>query len=253
MKVAIVTGASAGLGVEFVKQIDAGFDIDEIWLVARRLEPMEKLARELTRAKGVPIVADLTTDEGISAVAGKLAQVRPELELLVNNAGFGLFGRFAEIDRDNQLKIIDLNIRALTHLTHVGLEYMGRGGIIIQVASLVGFFPACGLSVYAATKAYVVSFTSALAGELKDRGIKCVACCPGMMRTEFVDVASKYHQLFFYDIAKADPVKVAAAALAHGRQGKVISIKGFFLQIASLLTHLLPRSLFVRFTRRDLP
>ncbi len=239
--------------MEFARQIDAGFDVDEIWLVARRREPMEELARELTRVKGVPIVADLTTPEGIGAVVERLAQVRPELEILVNNAGFGLFGRFAELDRDNQLEIIDLNIRALTELTHRGLEYMDRGGMIIQVASLVGFFPACGLSVYAATKAYIVSFASALAGELKERGITCVACCPGMMRTEFVDAASKYQQMHFYEIAKADPAKVAASALAHGRRGKVVSIHGFFLKTVILFSRLLPRGLYIWFTRRDLP
>jgi short-subunit dehydrogenase len=253
MKVAVVTGASAGLGAEFVRQIDAGFDVDELWLVARRRRPMEELARELTRARGVPIVADLSTDEGLGFLFDRLEKGQPDLKLLVNNAGVGMFGHFEKIDKKKQLEMIDLNVRSLTEITHQALKYMSEGGIIVQVASIVGLFPLSGWSVYSATKAYIISFSCGLAGELKSRGIKCTVCCPGLMKTDFWAASSGRLKMPFFNLVSVDPKKVAAKALAHARRGKLVSIKGFLMRFFDLLIGILPRSIFVYFARRMLP
>jgi short-subunit dehydrogenase len=243
-----VTGASSGLGVHFARQVDAEIELDELWIVARRLEPMERVCAELTRARGVPIAADLSTPEGVARVLDRLAEAAPDLRILVNNAGFAMSGRFAELDEARQLEMIDLNVRALTQLTRRGVEHMGEGGLLIHVASVLGMIPASGWSVYAATKAFVVAFSTSLAGELEDRGIHSTVCCPGPMQTEFYDVAGNQEALPFF----VDPAKVAATALKHVRAGKLVSIKGATMKSASLMSRLLPRGAFVWGTKRRL-
>jgi short-subunit dehydrogenase len=248
LRVGIVTGASSGLGAHFVRQLDSDFDLDEIWLVARRFAPMERLCRQLTRTRGVPIAADLSTDEGVEIVLGRIAEQRPDLRILINNAAFAMSGRFSELDRDRQLQMIDLNVRALTRLSHGGLPAMGEGSLLINVASVLGMIPASGWSVYAATKAYVIAFTTSLAGELEEQGINCTVCCPGPMETEFYDIAGSEEALPFF----VDPAKVAALAIKHARAGKLVSIKGGTMKSASLMSRILPRSAFVWGTKRRL-
>ena len=245
-RIALVTGASAGLGAHFARQVDADGEVEEIWLVARRRAPMDALAAELTRTRGVPIEADLSSAAGVRAVAERLAAEQPDLRILVNNAGFAQSGRFASLDRARQLEMIDLNVRALTELTHLGLEWMGPGGVIVQVSSVLGMLPASGWSVYAGTKAYVINFGVALAGELAERGIKCTVCCPGPMRTEFYEVAGEGRAMPLY----VDPGRVAELALRHGRRGKLISIKGLLMKLGALMSRLLPRRLIVWGARR---
>ena len=250
MKVGIVTGASSGLGVHFARQVDTdpALDLDEVWRVARREPPMERLASELERARGVVIGADLTTPEGVGAVSDRLARERPDLRVLVNNAGFAMSGRFDQLDEVRQLEMIDLNIRALTQLSWRGIPHMDQGSLLINVASVLGMIPASGWSVYAATKAYVIGFTTSLAGELEARGIRCSVCCPGPMGTEFYDVAGSEDKLPL----NVDPSKVAALAIKHARAGKLISIKGAAMKSASLISRLLPRGAFVWGTKRRL-
>lgn len=250
MKLAIVTGASSGLGVHFARALDADptVEIDELWLVARRIEPMERLAGELGRVRAVPLSADLSTREGVAAIADRLSETAPDLRVLVNNAGFALSGRAAELDEAQQLAMIDLNVRALTQLTLRGLRWMGKGSLLINVASVVGMIPAAGWSVYGATKAYVIGFTTSLAGEIEGRGIGCTVCCPGPMSTEFYDVAGS-EEKFPLDV---DPAAVAALAIKHARAGKLVSIKGAAMKSASLFSRLLPRRMFVWGTKRRL-
>jgi len=249
-RVGIVTGASSGLGLRFARLLDADpeLDLDELWLVARREEPMERLARELARARGVVIGADLATEEGVTTVTDRLDRERPDLRVLVNNAGFAMSGRAIELDEARQLGMIDLNVRALTRLSLRGIRHMGHGSLLINVASVLGMIPASGWSVYAATKAYVVSFTTSLAGEVDERGIGCTVCCPGPMATEFYDVAGSADRLPVY----VDPARVAALALKHARAGKLVSIKGAAMKSASLMSRLLPRAAFVWGTKRRL-
>jgi len=250
MKVGIVTGASSGLGVHFARQLDADprIDLDELWLVARREAPMERLASELERSRGVVIRADLTTEEGLGVASDRLDQERPELRVLVNNAGFAMSGRFDELDEARQLQMIDLNVRALTQLSRRGIPHMDRGSLLINVASVIGMIPASGWSVYAATKAYVIAFTTSLAGEVERKGIRCTVCCPGPMDTEFYDVAESDDKVPM----NMDPAEVAALAIKHARAGKLVSIKGAAMKSASLMSRLLPRGAFVWGTKKRL-
>ena len=249
MRVAIVTGGSAGLGVEFVRGIERRFDVDEIWMVARREEPMVKLASSLEGVVGVPVVADLATDEGVGVLIDRMERERPDLKLLVNNAGFGHIGRFSEMEDARVSQMMDLNVKSLARLTLAGLKWMNRGASIIQVASVLGFIPASGWSLYSASKAFVISFSCGLSGELRSRGIGCTVCCPGPMKTEFYDVAGEAPDIPFM----LKPGAVADLALAHARRGKMISVKGIMMKLtAFFFSKILPRGLFVWATRRTL-
>jgi uncharacterized protein len=249
MKVAVVTGASSGLGAEFARQIEAGLDTDEIWLVARREEPMQALAAGFSRARGVCMALDLGSAQGRAALVSRLAERDADVRLLVNSAGFGMHGRFETLDLDRQLAMIDLNVRALTEITRGCLARMREGSAIINVASVIGLAPAAGWAVYAATKAYVVSFSCALAAELGPRGIRCTACCPGPMKTGFFDLAGEGSDGLPFHV---DPSRVAKLALRHARKGKPVSVQGFWMRLAALLFKLSPRGAVARASARGL-
>ena len=184
---AVVTGASAGIGEEFARQLAAaGFDLT---LVARREERLAALAAELSAAHGIRAevrAADLSRDEDISALAGYLAQL-PDLVLLVNNAGFGTRGSFTEVPLERTLDMIRVHVTASVTLSRAALLGMlpRRQGAIINVSSVAAFFPSGGGATYGATKAYLNAFSEALAAEVKDAGIKVQALCPGFTATEF--------------------------------------------------------------------
>ena len=248
-RVAVVTGASSGLGVEFALQIDQGWELDEIWLVARREGALAEVGGRLTRATGVAIAADLSTPEGVQRVLGKLEEESPDLRLLVNNAGYGRMGRFDRLPIDSQLGMIDLNCRALAEMTHGGLGHMSEGAIVIQVASSAGFTPIPYFAIYAATKAFVIEFTVALGAELRERGIHALTVCPGPVRTEFHQVATSEEG----GTTKVDepktavgPEKVVARALHHARRKRWFSIFGAAMKMVPFVSRLTTR----RFTAR---
>lgn len=243
-RIAIVTGASAGLGVEYVRQAETQFQLDEIWLVARRREPMAKVAAELKNARGVLVPLDLSRLEECKKLADKLRAENPEIILLVNNAGYGKVGRFEALGLEDQLGEIDVNITALTYLTHAALPFFGKNSFILQVASSIGFCPAPLMAVYAATKAYVVSFTYALRDEYRGRGVGITAVCPGPVATEFLDVAlppgmeRKGTRVHLAAKAK-DVVELSFYDLKAGR---AVSIYGWTVRAFVLAAGLLPAS-----------
>ena len=195
-KIALITGASSGMGADFARQIDARGEVQEIWVVARRRDRLEALVMELKNTRGVIIEADLGEESGITLVRQKLETEKPEVVLFVNNAGYGKIGNFTELSRQDNLGMVDLNIRTLTALTYDVLPFMGMGSSLIQVASLAAFLPISTMAVYAASKAYVLSFSTALAVELESRKISVTSLCPGPVATEFFEVAAgiKGHQ-----------------------------------------------------------
>ncbi len=186
-RIALITGASSGIGAELAREFAARGH--RVALTARRTAALEALAAELaTASAGPPIVipCDLSLPGGSEVIAAALAAERVEVEYLVNNAGYGLFGRALELDRAEQLGIVDVNIRALTDLT---LRFAGeivrhRGGIL-NVGSIAGFLPGPGMAVYYASKAYVVSFSEALHYELGRAGVRVSALCPGPVPSGF--------------------------------------------------------------------
>ena len=188
MKIAIVTGASSGLGMAFVRRLDALGGLDEIWGVARRGERLEALAAEL-RTPMRPLALDLTRLESVETLRVLMREEAPEVAVLVNAAGFGKFGTCADLTLQETCDMIDLNCRAAAALTAAVLPYMGRGSRVLEICSSAAFQPLPGFNVYAATKAFLLRYSRALRWEAAPRGIRVTAVCPGWIRTDFMDVA----------------------------------------------------------------
>ena len=192
MNIVIITGASSGIGREFALQLDTLFsNMDEIWLVARRKERMEELSRRLTTKCRI-ISMDITDPVYMEQFAEILQIAKPQIRMLVNCAGFGLMGAVETLSLQEQKSMIELNAVALTEMTYRCLPYMRKNSRIIQLASSAAFLPQENFAVYAATKAYVLSFSQALNQELKKRHIYVTSVCPGPVDTEFFDIAEQY-------------------------------------------------------------
>lgn len=213
-RIAIITGASSGMGSEFTKELFLNSEnykfgkFDEIWILARRSDRLKNLKYDLEKAaenncsKEYPeitaIEIDLSGTKGVTAFNAILKTTKKvesknggfEIGLLVNNAGFGTYGEFTETPLDKELEMIDTNCSTLTGLCGLAIPFMNEKSTIINVASLAAFLPLGNFAVYAATKSYVLSFSVALAAELKDKGIHVLAMCPGSVSTEFANVAS---------------------------------------------------------------
>lgn len=187
-RIALVTGASSGIGREFAIQIDAMQKTDEIWLLSRNGQELENVAERLS-TPAVVIAADLTDTDDISGLRAKLDEGNLEVTYLVNAAGFGKFGDWETISQEDIDSMIDLNCRALVDITRICLSHMGRGGHIIQVASAAAFTPLPHMNVYAASKAFVLNYTRALRWELHGKGIRVTALCPTWVKTGFEKVA----------------------------------------------------------------
>ena len=188
MKIAIVTGASSGMGREFVTQLESYISVDEIWVIARRRAALEAL-NGLTRATLRPIPLDLCEKESFETLSALLEAEKPDVKLLVNAAGFGKFGSWDKVSVADDLKMIDLNCKALVAMTRLVLPYMGANSHVLQLDSLSAFQPVPYLNTYAATKSFVLSYTRGLNRELKGTGIRMMAMNPGWVKTEFFDHA----------------------------------------------------------------
>lgn len=239
----LITGASAGLGVEFARQCARRGD--EVVLVARRADRLQNLAAEIGNAH--VISADLTGKGAATRVVGEVIARGMWVRTLINNAGFGLRGRFDELPLARQLEMIDLNIRALTNLSFVVINDMvlKGGGSILNVASTASFQPGPKMAVYFATKAFVLSFTEALHEEWKDRGLKVSALCPGPTRTEFGEVAG-IKTLGQFDRLAMEAEPVVRAGLEGLERNQAVVIPGAFNKAGAWSTRLAPRSVVRR-------
>lgn len=187
-RVALVTGASSGIGREFARQIDLLQETDEMWLIARNLETLREVADSLS-TPAIPIVADLTSPTDIATIKQHLKDFDPDVRYLINAAGFGKFGDWQSISDEAVDSMIDLNCRSLVDMTRATLPYMSRGSHIVQVASAAAFTPLPHMNVYAASKAFVLRYTRALRWELHGTGITATALCPTWVETGFEKVA----------------------------------------------------------------
>jgi len=240
VKVALITGASAGLGVEFARQLSATGH--RLVLVARRQERLDELAKELGNSRAVAL--DLSKAGAAAMLMADLAKAGEEVAVLINNAGFGLVGRFASLDAARQRTMIDLNIGTLTDLCRAVAPGMieRKSGAILNVASTAAFQAGPGMAVYFATKAYVLSLTEALHEELKPYGISVSALCPGPTRTEFGDVAG------FAGIKAVDRIAMNAApvvklGLEALDRNQAVMITGTLNKIGAASTRFIPRAL----------
>ena len=222
-KVALVTGASAGLGAEFARQLSKRGH--RLVLAARRKDRLDELARELGNSRAVAI--DLSKANAAARLLADLDAHGETVELLVNNAGFGLIGRFAELDARRERQMIDLNVASLTDLCRAAAPAMikRKSGGILNVASTAAFQPGPKMALYFATKAFVLSLTEALHEELKPHGVHVTCLCPGPTRTEFGDVAGFGGNGLFDRVAMESP-GVVKAGLDGLDKNKAIVIPG---------------------------
>jgi short-subunit dehydrogenase len=221
-------------------------DGHDLVLVARRRERLDELARELTAAHGTTctvIAADLAAHSACQHIADQVQAAGRTIDFLVNNAGFGKRGPFAQSDVRLQLEMIDVNMRALVELTHLFLPGMlqRRQGRILNIASMAGFVPGPFMATYYASKAFVVSFTEALASELHGTGVTATASCPGPTATEFADVAGSGKSNLF-----RRPVADAASVARHGYRamlaGTVVAIPGLKNKLSVQSVRIAPRA-----------
>ena len=246
MKIAVITGASSGLGYEYVKAVIARYpDLDEYWLIARRTERLEAIAAEYPDKKIVPLSLDLTKEESFAEYASLLMASKPDIRLLINNAGFGKLGKLADMPYGDQMKMVDLNNKALTGMTNISLPYMNKGSYVLNVCSIASFAPNPRMTVYCSTKAYVLSFSRSLRFELKDKGINVIAVCPGPMNTEFLANAGieEGSSKAFDTLPYCDPEKVARVFLVKADAGKGIYTPHGFFKFYRVLAKILPHEL----------
>ena len=237
--VTLITGASAGLGAEFARQCAARGEA--LALVARRRERLEQLAGELDGEIRI-FTADLAAADAAESLLDQVQAEGLAVDTLINNAGFGLGGKFARLPLERQREMIDLNVRTLTELCRLVLPGMlerGRGAIL-NVASTAAFQPGPNMAVYYATKAFVLSFTEALHHELKGKGIKVSALCPGPTATEFFDVAGVADSLLAR--FSADAPGVVRAGLKGLDRNKAVIVPGATNKISAQASRFLPRA-----------
>lgn len=246
MKVAIVTGASSGMGREFVRQLHTYIQPDEIWAIARRESALKALSAE-TAIPVRPIVLDLGKEASFAELAAILAREQPQISLLVNAAGFGKFGDLETIPMEDDLNMIDLNCKALVAMTRLCLPYMHRGAHILQLGSLSAFQPVPYITTYGATKAFVLSYTRACNAELKSRGIRMMAMNPAWVKTEFFNHAFQTNQRVQYFNYVYEAKDVVATGLKDlYKSKKDISIHGLPVKLQVLGVKLLPHKIVMK-------
>lgn len=251
MGVAVITGASSGLGVEFFNTICSDYpDIKEIWVIARRRERLESLVEKAKEVKVVPLALDITKQEDIAEYLRLLEEKKPDIALLINNAGSGKLANVWELDPSVQGNMVTLNCRAMTEMTAGSIKYMKKGGAIINTCSIASFVPTPRMTVYSATKAYVMAFSKGLRVELKQKGINCLAVCPCPMKTEFLekgDITGKSKN--FDSLPTCDPARVARASVKHAFEGRGIYTPKIFYKFYRLLAKVLPHGFVMNFSK----
>lgn len=241
MNIAIITGASGGLGRWFSYYANIfATDIDEIWLIGRNKQKLLRVSEKLPVACRI-IVADLTNPMEDYKFNQLLLRLRPGIRLLVNNAGCGMIGSFAEVGIHEHMEILNLNCAALTRITHYCLPYMSSQSHIINVASAAAFFPQADFAVYAASKSYVLRLSLALSRELKKRGIIVTAVCPGSIKTGFFKHAEKYQKRKAYkNLFMYQDRKVVLKAYQDAYKNKRISIIGILMKLLAAASKISP-------------
>ena len=248
MKIAVITGASSGLGVYFALETDRQrADIDEIWLIARREDRLRKTAEKLNKkTKILPL--DITDSKALDIYINELTAAKAKISLLINNAGFGKLGNFDEITPADNGGMVRLNCEALTVFTSLSIPFMCEGGEIINTCSIASFAPNIRMAVYSSTKAYVMSFSRALREELKHKKINCIAVCPGPMDTEFFPVAGigKGVSRTFDTLPRVNPEIMAKISLKASKKGRAVYTNRAFFKFYRVLAKLLPHSIVMK-------
>ena len=251
MNIAIITGASSGLGEQYAFEVDKNRpDIDEIWLVARRENNLLELSKKLSKSSRV-LPLDITDTECLEKYKSALNESAINVKLLINNAGFGKVGNIYEISPEDNGGMVRLNCEAMTVFTAITLPFMKGKSEIINICSIASFVPNSRMAVYSSTKAYVMSFSRAIRKELKPRKINCLAVCPGPMDTEFLPVAGieKGVSHTFDTLPRVNPKAVARKSLVSSRKGKSVYTNRAFYKFYRILAKILPHSLLMELAK----
>lgn len=246
MRIALVTGASSGMGREFAKQITQLYKhLDAVWIVARRVERLEAVKAELESETGMSVKifdGDLSEDSIYERIERELAKGRADIRMLVNCAGYGKMGLCSDIPEKEQIGMIDLNCRSLTKMILTCMPYFTGGSRIINLASAAAFAPQPGFAVYAASKAYVKSFSHGLGEELKERGIYVTSVCPGPVDTEFFERSGKLPGEG-RRLKRAETSKVVHKALSDAAARRSVSVYGISMKSAGIASKIFPDAL----------
>lgn len=251
MKIALLTGASSGLGKEFAKKIHTVFpEIDEVWCVARRLDRLESLKNEVKDVKIVPVPADITNTDEIKAVFDRVKDKDAEISLLINNAGCGFHGAFSASSLEEQERCMNLNVVAMTRFTRLALSFMPRGARVLITSSIASFVPNANMAVYSASKAYATFFSRALNEELRASRSSATTVCPAPMNTEFLTVGHvKGNSKTFERLPYCDVEKVALGALKAAKNRKAVYTPRAFYKFYRILVRILPDWLLVKLAK----
>ena len=249
MKIAVVTGASSGMGRKFCEILDKE-GLDEIWGIGLSKEKLEDVKASL-KTPFRYFDMDLTNDKNLNLYKNSLEDSKPEVVWLVNASGFGKFGRYDEIPVETGVNMIDLNCKALVYMTETTLPFMPRGARIVQIASVAGFQPIPYMAIYGATKAFVISYARAINQELKSKGVSVTCVCPYWTKTAFFDRAKKTNSKISKDVVTKyvvmyDPQKVMNKAFKDALKRKEMSIYGFVARSQVRLVKCMPTKLTMK-------
>lgn len=246
MKIAVITGASSGLGKEYVRQLDIinqkTKEYDEIWVIARRLNRLEAMQIEIKTSLR-PILLDLSSSSAIDSYEFLLQEEKPDIRLLINCAGYGRVGNYADISRTDSENMINLNCRAAVAMTIASIPYMKSGAQIAEVCSMVGFLPLSYMNIYAASKSFLLRYSRALQVELKASGITVTAVCPYWVKdTEFIGKSKESKDSSYVTFYKGAGTteKSVSHAIRDIRKGKAVSTPSFVSKLMRFLTAILP-------------
>lgn len=242
MSLAIISGASSGIGREFALQLKKMRGIDKFWLIARNTEKMEKVAKELG-AECKILSLDLSEDDGVNAFIAALDEEKPEIDFLVLAAGFGVFGAFDKISDKTASDMIDLNVKAVVRMTHASVPYMKRGGRIIQLGSGSCFTPLPHFNIYSSSKVFVLHYTKSLNYELKPYGVRATCFCPGWVDTEFLPKSLDVAEGVMAPKSMKPLLKVTPAVrgcIKASVKGKAMFVTNWYTKLQHLLFKIVP-------------
>ena len=250
--IAIITGASSGMGRQFLLSLDKHEQVDEVWVIARNKDALEQLKEKVNFDLKV-LAMDLSKDESYELFKAELEKEKPNIKLLINCSGYGKFDKTTNLTYKENIGMIDLNCRGLTSLTILSIPYMKKGSNIINIASVAAFQPIPYINVYAASKSYVLSFSRGLNMELKKEGIHVMAVCPFWTKTRFFDravdknknpVVKKYVAMYY-------PDQIINRAWQDLKKKKDVSQFGFIARFQALLCKILPHKLVMKVWMRQ--
>lgn len=247
-KIALITGASSGIGREFVRLLDRhSKTFDEVWVIARRTQRLEQLQKEMSQFQLRIISLDLCKQEHLDKLEKLLHEEHPRIRLFINSAGIGKEKRFEQLKREDIQDMTLLNVYAFTMLTHIVLPFMAKPSNIIQMSSASAFLPQKDFSVYAATKSYILNYSLSLYSELREKEIYVTTVCPGPVDTEFLKISNDGNpQKPLKKLVTVSPTSVAYKALVDSKKRKILSIYGLPMKIVQLFSRTVSYSLYLK-------